>query len=254
MKIYIASSWRNANGVELLTAELRNRGHQVISWVENNYGENHNHVTKAMDFETWVKSEESDQSFIFDTDGAINCDLLIYYGPAGMDACAELGAAYASQVARGLPYTAGLWAKTEGIGLMRKMVSEWFDRPASLLNNIEAIEDIVNYEKAKAHAAEASGRATEGIKAVVQERMEQINKHGHNPYNDHHSNNNNELVSAVFGLLNHKYGEMPEKWNQVIVDKMMAKSDRDRKVMAAALLIAEIDRMDYASFVSDMPF
>lgn len=141
MKIYIASSWRNAHGVELLTKELRTMGHQVSSWIENNYGEDHNHVTQKMDFETWVNSDASAQSFQFDTYGAVYCDLFIYYGPAGMDACAELGAAWAT--ANGVDVDGkkivGLWAKGEGLGLMRKMVDQWFSRPQDLIAYIDGL-------------------------------------------------------------------------------------------------------------------
>lgn len=85
MRIYIASSWKNQHGVEMLTSLFRQKGHEVISWIENNYGESHNHVTKKFDFETWVNSPESDQSFEFDTHGAGTCDVFIYYGPAGKE-------------------------------------------------------------------------------------------------------------------------------------------------------------------------
>lgn len=135
MKIYIASSWKNQHGVEMLTTLLRNGGHEVVSWVENNYGEDHNHVTKKFDFETWVLSKESEQSFQFDTVGATTCDLFIYYGPAGMDACAELGAAWASDVT-----IFGLQAKGNDLGLMRKMVSQWFTRYSDLLIAIDKID------------------------------------------------------------------------------------------------------------------
>lgn len=142
MKVYIASSWRNAHGVELLTKELRSIGCEVLSWIENNYGETHNHVTKQMDFETWVASPDSDLSFIFDTRGATECELFIYYAPAGMDACAELGAAWFA--GRSNPFTKrkniwGLWAKGEGLGLMRKMVHRWFDRPDILIANVKSL-------------------------------------------------------------------------------------------------------------------
>jgi hypothetical protein len=134
MKIYIASSWKNQHGVEMLTALLRSRGHEVISWVENNYGESHNHVTKAFPFEEWVNSSEADQSFEFDTYGATQSDLVIYYAPSGKDACAELGAAWASCVP-----ILGLYAKGEDLGLMRKMVSNWFDRYTSLLDEVDRL-------------------------------------------------------------------------------------------------------------------
>lgn len=61
MKIYIASSWKNQPGVEMLTKLLRYKDCEVISWIENNYGENHNDVTKKFSFEEWVTSSESDQ-------------------------------------------------------------------------------------------------------------------------------------------------------------------------------------------------
>jgi len=132
MKIYIASSWKNQHGVEMLTALLRNNGHTVISWVENNFGEDHNHVTKRFSFEEWVKSDESNKSFYFDTNGATKSDLIIYYAPSGKDACAELGAAWAT----GIPII-GLYAKGEDLGLMRKMVSVWYCRYTELIQAVE---------------------------------------------------------------------------------------------------------------------
>lgn len=134
MKIYIASSWKNQHGVEMLTALLREKGHVVISWIENNFGEDHNHVTKKFDFETWVTSAEGDQSFHFDTVGATSGDLVIYYSPSGKDACAELGAAWAA----GVPIV-GLYAEGEDLGLMRKMAVKWYYRYPDLLAGVEML-------------------------------------------------------------------------------------------------------------------
>lgn len=131
MKIYIASSWKNIHGVEMLTSMLREQGHEVVSFIENNFGETHNHVTKKFPFEEWVNTAESDQSFAFDTAGATQSDLVIYYGPSGKDACAELGAAWASSVP-----ILGLYAKGEDLGLMRKMVRTWYDRYTDLLKAV----------------------------------------------------------------------------------------------------------------------
>ncbi len=134
MKIYIASSWKNQHAVEMLTELLRHRGHEVVSWVENNFGENHNHVTKRFDFETWVKSPESDQSFHFDTQGAMTCDVFIYVGPAGKDAAAECGMAFAF----GRPMIA-LWAKGEDFGLMRKMFGWTVGRYFEVLEIVDGL-------------------------------------------------------------------------------------------------------------------
>lgn len=129
MKVYIASSWKNQHAVEMLTALLRDIGYEVISWIENNYGEDHNHVTKKFSFEDWVVSPESDQSFQFDTQGAATCDLFIYVGPSGKDAAAECGIAWA----KGKPMF-GLHSKGEDFGLMRKMFDKWFHRYADLVD------------------------------------------------------------------------------------------------------------------------
>lgn len=140
MKIYIASSWKNQHAVEMLTALLRKSGHKVVSWVENNYGENHNHVTKKFDFETWVNSPESDQSFEFDVHGAMNCELFIYLGPAGKDAAAECGACYGQRLNGKTIPMYGLYAKGEDFGLMRKMFDQWFSRHEDLLKAVNLLK------------------------------------------------------------------------------------------------------------------
>lgn len=140
MNIYIASSWKNQHGVEMLTNMLRISGHVVISWVENNYGETHNHVTKQFSFEDWMRTRQAVQSFEFDTKGATTSDLVIYFSPAGQDACAELGAAWAKGVK-----IIGLWAKGEGLGLMRMMVSEWYERVPDLLEAVDKYQAELRY-------------------------------------------------------------------------------------------------------------
>lgn len=128
MKIYVASSWKNQHGVEMLTKELRDKGHTVDSWVENCDREGFS----GFKFEDWINTPEADDCFIFDVAGAMNSDICIYYGPAGKDACCEVGAAYATG-----SLVLGLLAKGEDIGLMRKMVSRWHTNYRSLLNDIE---------------------------------------------------------------------------------------------------------------------
>lgn len=140
MKIYIASSWKNQHAVEMLTFLLRKEGFEVISWVENNYRENHNYVTQKFDFETWVKSSESNKSFEFDTKGVLSCNIFIYIGPAGKDAAAECGICYGQKM-RGyyIPMLA-LKAKGEDFGLMRKMFDSWYERYDDLLTAIKEIK------------------------------------------------------------------------------------------------------------------
>ena len=133
MKIYIASSWKNQHAVEMLTSLLREIGHEVISWIEKNYGENH--LPGGTDFEEWVKTDADHRAFQFDILSATTSDLLIYISPAGTDAWAEVGAAYGSEVPM-----IGLWAKGEPSGLMRKMMSTWVERYDELFSVISKLE------------------------------------------------------------------------------------------------------------------
>lgn len=127
-KIYIGSSWRNKHGVQLLTARLIKMGYTVISWIENcNLEGSDNFV-----FEDWIKTQDAIDSFYFDTEGATGCDIFIYYGPAGKDACCEMGAAYS----RGITIY-GLYAKGEDLGLMRMMANKWFEDYEVMLSAIE---------------------------------------------------------------------------------------------------------------------
>jgi hypothetical protein len=136
MKIYIASSWKNQHAVEMLTDRLREEGHTILSFVENNHGEGHG-AEKPIPFEEWVLTDKASQSFEYDTNGATKSDLVVYISPSGTDAWAEIGAAWAS----GVPVL-GLWAKGEQAGLMRRMV-EWHHNFRSLLDTVN------DYHKAK---------------------------------------------------------------------------------------------------------
>lgn len=136
VNIYIASSWKNQHAVQMLTALLRERAHVVLSFVENNHGEQKGHAAydkdgKPMDFDTWVASERGWKSFQYDTRGATESDLVIYISPSGTDAWAEVGAAWA----RGVEVL-GLWAKGEQAGLMRRMVT-WFEDYKELLRYVD---------------------------------------------------------------------------------------------------------------------
>jgi len=135
MKIYIASSWKNQHAVEMLTTLLEGAGHEVLSFVRNNHGEQAGHLAlgddgKPMDFDKWIWSERGAKSFEYDTGSATKADLVIYMGPSGTDAWAEVGAAWAS----GIPIF-GLHPKGEQAGLMCRMV-RWFTNYETLLINL----------------------------------------------------------------------------------------------------------------------
>ncbi|HRY53012.1 MAG TPA: hypothetical protein P5142_00210 [Spirochaetia bacterium] len=126
LTIYIASSWKNQHAVELLTDRLEALGHVVKSFVREST--DLEGIANAGGLDAWINSKDGRQKFYFDTDGATESDLVVYIGPSGTDAWAEVGAAWASGVE-----VLGLWAKGEGAGLMRRMVTEWFGNYRDLL-------------------------------------------------------------------------------------------------------------------------
>lgn len=128
MNIYVASSWKNETAVRLLTAALRELGHTVWSFVEN---VTEREKSPGQDFAEWVWSDEGEKKFDYDTHSAMQADMVIYLGPSGTDAWAEVGAAWARDVP-----VLGLWAKGEPAGLMRRMVS-WVGNVTELLATIE---------------------------------------------------------------------------------------------------------------------
>jgi hypothetical protein len=130
MKVYIASSWKNQHAVEMLTATLREMGIEVISFVDAAV-EAEGREGLRFDVNKWIASEDGQRKFEYDTEGATKSDLVVYIGPSGTDAWAEVGAAWAS----GVPIF-GLWAKGEPAGLMRRMVT-WFKDYKELLRYVE---------------------------------------------------------------------------------------------------------------------
>lgn len=145
MKIYIASSWKNQHAVEMMTDILRLRGHTVISFVEKAIcDEGRSEI--QFDVDEWIASEDGRQKFHYDLDGATRSDLVIYVGPSGTDAWAEVGAAYQADVP-----IYGLWAKGEAAGLMRRMVF-WFKDYRELLGALERTSEIF-----QAHFLEPEG-------------------------------------------------------------------------------------------------
>jgi len=134
MKIYIASSWKNQHAVEMLTECLEQRGHEVVSFVRQAAQTEDRVRFGKLDIEEWLRSEDAAAKFKFDTDGATKSDLVIYIGPSGTDAWAEVGAAWASRVT-----VLGLWSKGEQAGLMRHMVAAWHNDFRHLLRVVDAI-------------------------------------------------------------------------------------------------------------------
>lgn len=132
MQIYIAASWKHQHAVEMLTERLEAAGHSILSWLRE--GRPEEAFLSRRELEHFIYSPEGRRVFEFCADSATGCDLVIYLGPSGCDAWAEVGAAYG----KGVPVL-GLLAKSEEVGLMRLMIRSWHSSVAELLGAVEKI-------------------------------------------------------------------------------------------------------------------
>jgi hypothetical protein len=131
MRIYIAASWKHQHAVEMLTERLEAEEHAVLSWIRR--GRPEEAFLSRRELTAFINSEEGRRIFRFCADSAVGADLVIYLGPSGCDAWAEVGAAYGAGIT-----VFGLLAKAEDVGLMRHMVHCWFRSVAELMDGIRA--------------------------------------------------------------------------------------------------------------------
>ncbi len=84
-----------------------------------------------------------------------------------------------------------------------------------------------------------------GIELITEERQEHFTKHGRTIESDARTNSNRELRDAASELFkNDPYlKRFPVDWQGPIMAHAMAKSYKDRLVIAGALIAAEIDRI-----------
>ncbi|MDR0828222.1 MAG: hypothetical protein LBN33_10215 [Desulfovibrio sp.] len=130
MHIYIAASWKHQHAVEMLSTLLEEQGHHVLSWLRE--GRPEEAFFSRLELEHFISSEEGGRIFNFCSQAATSCDLVIYLGPSGCDAWAEVGAAYG----RDVPIL-GLLAKSEEVGLMRRMIRSWHSSVDDLLQAVK---------------------------------------------------------------------------------------------------------------------
>lgn len=82
-----------------------------------------------------------------------------------------------------------------------------------------------------------------GIELIAQERKEQIEKHNWSLVHDYRFNNDGELIKAALAILDHDHNDWPKKWEVPVFIHINDKPWSDRLVIAAALIAAEIDRL-----------
>ena len=133
LKIYIAASWKHQHAVEMLTEMLEAEGHEILSWLRE--GRPEEAFLSNKDLDNFIRSDVGRKVFDFCVTSVTNADLIIYIGPSGCDAWAEIGAAY------GMGKTIfGLKAKSENVGMMRHMIREWFSSVSELLLSVREYE------------------------------------------------------------------------------------------------------------------
>ena len=130
MNIYIAASWKHQHAVEMLTDLLESNGDFVLSWLRE--GRPEEAFLSKRELTAFIESEDGKKVFDFCSNSATGADLLIYIGPSGCDAWAEIGAAYGSGV-----QIFGLLAKNEEVGIMRHMIKSWFSSVTELMEAVK---------------------------------------------------------------------------------------------------------------------
>lgn len=129
MNIYIAASWKHQHAVEMLTNLIESNGDNVLSWIRE--GRPEEAFLSKRELTNFIESPDGLKVFDFCSTSATTADLLIYIGPSGCDAWAEIGAAYGS----GVPIF-GLLAKNEEVGIMRHMIKSWFSSVSELMDAV----------------------------------------------------------------------------------------------------------------------
>ena len=82
------------------------------------------------------------------------------------------------------------------------------------------------------------------IEAVIFERIEQQTKHHRTVDFDQRHNYNGQLITAAIRLLAGGQQEVPDGWNADTWFHMISKSKKKRYIIASALIMAEIDRIE----------
>jgi len=85
-----------------------------------------------------------------------------------------------------------------------------------------------------------------GVIAIINERNDQIHKHGRTIESDILHNPSGQLIDAARALLKPTpvLHDFPDTWGIAACRKLINKSYQERKVIAAALIAADYDRVE----------
>ena len=143
LTIYIASSFRSLHAVHLLRDALQERCHKVLDWTRfaPPLPEGMTPEKRRMALDT----DERGDIFSFCAEACAQADLIIYLGPAGQDAAAEVGMAYVS----GVPIF-GLAGPLEQPGLiLTRAVTRWCADVEELFVAVEGLAERLEAENVR---------------------------------------------------------------------------------------------------------
>ncbi len=86
-----------------------------------------------------------------------------------------------------------------------------------------------------------------GVDLIKKERKEQLDKHGFTVESDAKNNASGELITSAVALLHTNVSplDFPSNWDSKRCEIMAKKSYENRLVIAAALIAAERDRLEF---------
>jgi len=88
-----------------------------------------------------------------------------------------------------------------------------------------------------------------GITLILEERVQQLNKHKRSVEDDIKYNCNGELREGAIALIcNNGDGDLskfPLKWNDIMCRHLINKPYKERLIITGALIAAEIDRIQH---------
>ena len=84
-----------------------------------------------------------------------------------------------------------------------------------------------------------------GIERITQERLEQKTKHNHSIKKDYEQYPDYELVTLAEAILANEPSKAPDCFNDDFLNKLFSKSYEELLVIAAALIAAQIDVLNF---------
>lgn len=83
------------------------------------------------------------------------------------------------------------------------------------------------------------------LELIAKERQEQITKHGYTIEDDKKHNQNGVLLDAAIASIRGVFvDDFPKHWNRDVVRAIVHKPLKERLIIAAAFILAELDRFE----------